>query len=146
MIYIENPVNLKYLASDFLRFLDVGIHFGQPCQKNTNHICGWCFFIAGIGIRTHFNARLRWSLARFRLDGIDTMIESNPSSSAADSCIFCKKRYNICIITDMQNMPNVFFEALKKVAHFDATLTAFDLKGRRTMCPYYLRRRNANVL
>ena len=27
--------------------------------------------------------------------------DSNPSSSGADSCIFCKNRYNICIITDV---------------------------------------------
>ena len=35
-----------------------------------------------IGIRTNLNADVRWTSARFRLDGIDTIIESNPSSSA----------------------------------------------------------------
>jgi len=37
-----------------------------------------------IGIRTDLNARLRGSLARFRLDGIDTMISSNPLSLIFD--------------------------------------------------------------
>ena len=53
-----------------------------PHPDTQHHPKGWSFLLSEIriGIQTHLNARLRGSLARSRLDGIDTTIESNPSS------------------------------------------------------------------
>ena len=58
-------------------------------KNPTTSVVGFLILLMG-GIRTNLNARLRWSLARFRLDGIDTFISSNPSSSAKSTC-FRKK-------------------------------------------------------
>ena len=50
------------------------------CQKNTNHIRGWCFSFAVIGIRTHRMQRGRAPPAR--AGPSRSLIKSNPSSSA----------------------------------------------------------------
>ena len=62
-----------------------GSNPSSSAKKKSHTI--WCgfSFCHRMGIRTHLNARLRWSLARRGLDRGGTIMYSNPSSSAPKS-------------------------------------------------------------
>ena len=50
------------------------IRIPHPLPKKCRYPSGYLhFLLLWRGIRTHLNAKLRWSFARFRLDGIDTL-------------------------------------------------------------------------
>ena len=52
------------------------------CQEKQIPFRVSAFLYTEIGIRTHLNTICRWHIAHARLDGHDTTISSNPSSSA----------------------------------------------------------------